>query len=88
MNYDIGILTFWDVPNYGTFAQAYALQKAIEKISGKRDVRQIAHLDKKHRDFYFDYKSYLRSYPVWKRNFWISFKKDYSVQKTLGKIYF
>lgn len=81
MNYDIGILTFWDVPNYGTFAQAYALQKAIEQISGKSDVRQIAHLDKKHRDFYYDYKSYLRSYPVWKRNFWRSFKKEYTVQK-------
>ncbi len=28
MKYDVGILTFWNVPNYGTFAQAYALQKS------------------------------------------------------------
>ena len=46
--YDIGILTFWKVPNYGTYAQAYALQKVLEYINPTRDVKQIAHLDKKH----------------------------------------
>ena len=29
--YDIGILTFWNVPNYGAFMQAYALQKVLEE---------------------------------------------------------
>ena len=71
--YDIGILTFWKVPNYGTYAQAYALQKVLEYINPTRDVKQIAHLDKKHYNFYFDLKSYYRSYPVWKRAFWKSF---------------
>lgn len=71
--HDIGILTFWSVPNYGTFAQAYALQKVIGKICRDKDVRQIAHLDKKHRAFYYDYKSYMRAYPFWKKNFWRSF---------------
>lgn len=70
-------MTFWGVPNYGTFAQAYALQKAIQKLNPNRDVRQISHLDKRHHDFYFDYKSYLRGYPVWKKNFWRSFKPEY-----------
>lgn len=60
INYDIGIQTLWNVPNYGTFIQAYALQKIVEKISN-RDVVQVAHLDQKHFDFYYDYKKYLRS---------------------------
>ena len=32
-SYDVGILTFWNVPNYGTFAQAYALQKFIHALN-------------------------------------------------------
>ena len=53
MKYDVGILTFWNVPNYGTFAQAYALQKAIAAIDEQRDVRQIAYLNKKHYNSYY-----------------------------------
>lgn len=52
--YDIGILTFWNVPNYGTFAQAYALQKTLEKLFPERDVKQIAHLDEYHYNFYYN----------------------------------
>ena len=48
MKYDIGIQTFWNVPNYGTFAQAYALQKVLQDINKDKDVRQIAHLDQHH----------------------------------------
>lgn len=33
--------------------QAYALQRVIEKMYPNRDVRQIAHLDKKHDAFYY-----------------------------------
>lgn len=50
---DIGIFTFWDVPNYGTFAQAYALQRVLQKLYPDRDVRQIAYLDSKHYRFYY-----------------------------------
>ena len=50
---DIGILTFWGVPNYGTFAQAYALQRTIQKLRPDMDVRQIAYLHPKHYNFYF-----------------------------------
>lgn len=51
--YDIGILTFWGVPNYGTFAQAYALQKVIEQLDSNRDVKQIAYLNQHHYNMYF-----------------------------------
>lgn len=73
MKYDIGILTFWNVPNYGTFAQAYALQKVLQKLNMEKDVRQIAHLDQHHYNFYFDKKAYFREYPIWKKSFWKSF---------------
>ncbi|OXM99234.1 polysaccharide pyruvyl transferase family protein [Bifidobacterium vansinderenii] len=51
--YDMGILTFWDVPNYGTFAQAYALQCALARYCKDRDVKQIAYLDEKHYNAYY-----------------------------------
>lgn len=51
--YDIGIYTFWNVPNYGTFAQAYAMQKIISSLQPKSDVRQIAYLPQLHYDFYY-----------------------------------
>lgn len=51
--YDIGILTFYYVPNYGTFAQAYSLQRVLKKLFPEREVFQISYLNKKHFDFYF-----------------------------------
>lgn len=71
--YDTGILTFWNVPNYGTFAQAYALQKVIQVIRKEFDVRQIAHLDQHHYNFYFDIQSYYGPYKIWEKRFWKSF---------------
>ena len=68
-NYDIGILTFWDVPNYGTFAQAYALQKACEKICPGKSVVQVNYLDRKH---YNNYCSLIPPYPVTTKTFWIN----------------
>lgn len=67
---EIGILTFWDVPNYGTFAQAYALQKCIESLS-KIKTSQIAHLDSHHYNYYFNKHQYYRemrliNYRRWK----------------------
>ena len=71
--YDIGILTFWNVPNYGTYAQAYALQRVIQSLDDKKDVRQIAHLDQKHYNLYYDKRLYYRSLPFWRRSYWKSF---------------
>lgn len=70
-NYDIGILTFWGVPNYGTFAQAYALQKVLQKLAGEeRSVVQINHLDLLHYSFYYNQKKFYLASRPWKRDFW------------------
>lgn len=69
---DINILTFWGVPNYGTFAQAYALQASIQKAYPEYDVKQINYLCQKH------YKQYYSKYPIdpiWKKNFYKSLGK-------------
>lgn len=71
--YDIGILTFWNVPNYGTFAQAYALQRVIDVLAINRDVKQINHLDEKHYNAYYDRCKYFRSFSVLSKNYWRSF---------------
>lgn len=83
MKYDIGILTFWNVPNFGTYAQAYALQRVLQELNNEKDVRQIAHLDRKHFNFYYDKKRYYKKFPVWKKSFWKSFfiKDNSSVSK-------
>lgn len=49
----IRILTFWNVPNYGSFMQAYALQRIIESRYAGCDVKQLPHLHKKHYDTYY-----------------------------------
>ncbi|MBR4325191.1 MAG: polysaccharide pyruvyl transferase family protein [Bacteroidales bacterium] len=49
----IGILTFWNVPNYGTFLQAYALQKVISSLNKDNDVKQIAYLNARHYNAYY-----------------------------------
>ncbi len=54
MSKNIGIYTFWNVPNYGSFLQAYALQKAIQAILPKDNIKQIAHLNEKHYNAYYD----------------------------------
>ncbi len=71
-NYDIGILTFWNVPNYGTFAQAYALQKVLSNLFPEREVLQIAYLNKHHYDNY--YSPYPR-YAPWHKAFYKEFFK-------------
>lgn len=50
---EIGILTFWNVPNYGTFLQAYALQKSIAALDENYDVKQIAYLEPVHYRQYY-----------------------------------
>lgn len=49
----IGILTFWGVPNYGAFAQAYALNKVISDLMPEDDVEHIAYLHPRHYALYF-----------------------------------
>ena len=49
----IGILTFWGVPNYGAFAQAYALNMILKKFYKDDEVKHIAYLHPRHHDLYF-----------------------------------
>lgn len=66
----IGILTFWGVPNYGAFAQAYALNKLLKQLYAKADVKHLAYLHPCHQNLYFrkkkpvvtSYKSLLSPY--------------------------
>ena len=77
-NYDIGILTFWNVPNYGTYAQAYALQKVIDKMTNY-DVRQINHLDQHHYNYYFNKKMYYKEIKKYKIQYWKNILKKYDI---------
>lgn len=52
----VDILTFWGVPNYGAFAQAYALCKVIKQLHPNYKVEHIAYLDKAHYDAYYSRK--------------------------------
>lgn len=49
----IGIYTFWNVPNYGAFMQAYALQRVLESLAPKDEIKQIGYLCKKHYNSYY-----------------------------------
>ena len=53
-NKSVNILTFWGVPNYGAWAQAYALRNVISEIHPEYNVRQIAFLHPEHRKLYFE----------------------------------
>lgn len=61
---NIRILTFWNVPNYGTFMQAYALQKLISERYTDCDVKQLAYLHKRHFDMYYSINTNYRYWPI------------------------
>lgn len=51
----IGILTFWGVPNYGAWAQAYALNNLVKSIvSDENNVEHINYLHPKHFSIYYE----------------------------------
>lgn len=52
----ISILTFWSVPNYGAFAQAYALNHVLRTLYPNVEVEHIAYLHPKHQALYFQRK--------------------------------
>ena len=53
MKKKIGILTFWGVPNYGAFAQAYALNNVISSLLPECAVEHIGYLHERHYALYF-----------------------------------
>lgn len=70
MKRKIGILCFWGVPNYGAWAQAYALNNVVrEMVEEKDDVRHIAYLTPRHHSLYYEkderlYNSFNYSYQL------------------------
>lgn len=54
-NKKIGILTFWNVPNYGCFLQAYALQRSVSELFKDCEVGQLAYLEKQHYNHYYGF---------------------------------
>lgn len=79
----IGILTFWAVPNYGAFLQAYALQKIIQKRYKNFEVKQIPYLNEKHYNTYYS-RSIKKNYRYWIINpkFYVAFlhRKEHDKQ--------
>lgn len=73
---NIRILTFWNVPNYGAFMQAYALQKFLENRYADCNVNQLSHLAQCHYDAYYKLKT-RKNYKLWYINpkFYIRFLK-------------
>lgn len=58
----IGILTFWGVPNYGAWTQAYALNNTVRKLTGDEcDVRHINYLHPTHFQAYYKDNEKLRN---------------------------
>ena len=54
----IAILTYWGVPNYGAWTQAYALNNVLNQTLGK-EAKHIAYLEQSHFDNYYknDYRA-------------------------------
>ncbi len=58
----IGILTFWGVPNYGAWTQAYALNNLVRTMMGDEyDVRHINYLHSNHFTAYYKNNEKLRN---------------------------
>ncbi len=64
MEKKIGILTHWSIPNFGSFLQAYALQRVISELFPQYDVRQIAYMNKVHAKMYYGYEMH-EIYRLW-----------------------
>lgn len=54
MKKEISILTFWGVPNYGAFAQAYALNSILRTMQTEYSVNHIGYLHPEHKKLYFE----------------------------------
>ena len=49
----IGIITFWGVPNYGTFFQAYALRNVVQQLYPDNQVEVVPYLADSHYKTYY-----------------------------------
>ena len=53
----IGIITYWGIPNYGTFLQGYALKKVIGKLRPDADVEVVPYVTNRHYNTYYSKES-------------------------------
>ena len=76
----IRILTYWGVPNYGAWTQAYALNRIIDTLIDREDdVKHIDYLEQSHWDMYYRvderlYNSFMYSWNI------IAHTKKYTAQ--------
>lgn len=73
----IGIVTFWGVPNYGTFLQAYALRNVVQNLFPDSRVEVVPYLAEPH------YKTYYRIRTISCRYKFLRPKFYFSVIKSL-----
>lgn len=91
MRRKIGIITHWDIPNYGTFLQAYGLQHFLANMLPDDDVYQIAYMNKRHKKVYYSYEVH-ENYHYWIINpfFYrdvIRRLRDYSIIKKVRRFH-
>lgn len=83
----IGILTYWGVPNYGAWTQAYALNNVVKKIvNNKVEVVHLDYLSKYHWDHYYvNDEKLMNSFSY----SWNEISHSHKItEKELGNIYF
>lgn len=85
MKNEIGILTHWGVPNFGTFLQAYALANIIKKLKPNADVKQIAYSNDAHTGMYYNLELH-QNFKCWMINpkFYLDIARRW---KSRNKIY-
>lgn len=79
----IGILTFWGVPNYGSFLQAYALRNSLEKLCPGDKIMQIAYLEDMHHKAYYQIKPEGYRYSIINPRFYIALIKRFLDRKNI-----
>lgn len=79
----IRILTFWNVPNYGTFMQAYALQRVLESRYTEFEVKHMAYLNKKHFDMYYEHPNNRLRHKFFNLNYYQNLLNRKKIQKEI-----
>lgn len=64
MGRKIGIITHWDIPNYGTFLQAYGMQRSLSELFPDDDIYLVAYMNKKHKKAYYSLERH-EEYRYW-----------------------
>ena len=68
----IGIITFWGVPNYGTFFQAYALRNVVRQLWHDSQVEVVPYLADSHYKTYYGLRGVDCRYKYLRPKFYLS----------------